>query len=348
MKRFVEEALQRSLRRPVVTITMPPQARLGMRRRDFFSVVVGTAAGWPFAARAQQARTVRIGILNFENPEPLGPMLRADLRDLGYVEGQNAQFEYRTAEGDRDRLAKLSAELVSLRLDVIVAYPTPAVAALKQITQEIPIVLLGAGDPVGTGLVASLARPGGNITGTASTTAEAGAKTLEIIREMIPAVRRVAVLANATDLFTKSFLEQMRFGAQAVRVDIQIIMIGQPDDLDAAFAAIKNNAADAVVVQPSLPRARVAELAVRHRVPSIAPSAGFVSAGGLAAYSANQKEMARRTATIVDKILKGSKPADIPVEQPTTFELVINLKTANAIGLTIPPALLSRADEVIE
>jgi putative ABC transport system substrate-binding protein len=294
-----------------------------MRRREFIAALGSTAVVGPTVARAQQARTVRIGILNFENPEPLGPMLRADLRDVGYAEGQNAQFEYRTAEGDRDRLARLSTELVSLRLDVIVAYPTPAVAALKQITQEIPIVLLGAGDPVGTGLVASLARPGGNITGTASTTSEAGAKTL-------------------------SFLEQMRLGAQAVRVDIQIIMIGQPDDLDAAFATIKNNAADAVVVQPSLPRVRVAELAVRHRVPSIAPSAGFVSAGGLAAYSANQKEMAKRTATIVDKILKGSKPADIPVEQPTTFELVINLKTANAIGLIIPPALLSRADEVIE
>jgi putative ABC transport system substrate-binding protein len=319
-----------------------------MRRRDFFSMIGAAAATLTLPAKAQQAKTFRIGILNFENPEPLGAMLRAGLRDLGYVDGQNAQFETRTAQGDRGRLAAMSAELVSLRPDVIVAYPTPAAVALRQITQEIPIALLGAGDPLGTGLIASLSRPGGNITGTASATAEAGAKTLEVIRDMLPAAHRVAVLANATDPFTKSFLEQIRLGAKAVHVEIRIIMIGQADELDAAFVAIRNDAVDAVVVQPSLPRVRIAELAVRHRLPAIAPSGGFATAGGLAAYSANQKEMARRTATLVDRILKGSKPADLPVEQPTTFELVINLKTAKAIGLAIPPALLSRADEVIE
>jgi putative ABC transport system substrate-binding protein len=320
----------------------------GYVQRRQFVTLLGAAAAWPLAASAQQAKAFRIGILNFENPEPLGSMLRAGLRDLGYAEGQNAQFEYRTAEGDRGRLATLAAELVSLKVGAIVAYPTPAVAAVKQITQEIPIVLLGAGDPVGTGLVASLSRPGGNITGTSSTTAEAGAKTLEVLRDMLPGVRRVAVLANATDPFTKSFLEQIQLGAQALRLEIRTIMIRQPDELDAAFTAIKKEAADAVVVQPSLPRVRIAELAVQHRVPSIAPSGGFATAGGLAAYSGSQKEMARRTAAIVDKILKGSKPADLPVEQPTTFELIINLKTAKAIGFTVPPILLSRADEVIE
>jgi putative ABC transport system substrate-binding protein len=231
---------------------------------------------------------------------------------------------------------------------VIVAYPTPAVIAVKQLTQDIPIVLLGAGDPVGTGLVASLSRPGGNVTGTSSTTSEAGAKTLEVIRDMLPALRRVAVLSNANDQFTKSFLEQMQHGAQALDLEIRIIAIRQPDELDKAFAAIENDAADAVVVQPSLPRVRVAELAVRHRMPSIAPSGGFATAGGLAAYSGSQNEIARRTAAIIDKILKGSKPADLPVEQPTTFELIINLKTAKALGLTIPPTLIARADEVIE
>jgi putative ABC transport system substrate-binding protein len=165
---------------------------------------------------------------------------------------------------------------------------------------------------------------------------------------MLPGVRRVAVLANATDPFTKSFLEQIQLGAQALRLEIQTIMIRQPDELDAAFTAINKEAADAVVVQPSLPRVRIAELAVQHRVPSIAPSGGFATAGGLAAYSGSQKEMARRTAAIVDKVLKGSKPADLPVEQPTTFELIINLKTAKAIGFSVPPILLSRADEVIE
>lgn len=319
-----------------------------MKRRAFFGLIGAAAAALSLPAKAQPARAVRIGILNFENPEPLGAMLRASLRELGYVDGQNAQFEVRTAQGDRGRLAGLTAELVGLDLDVIVAYPTPAVAALKDATREIPIVLLGAGDPVGTGLVASLARPGGNITGTASATAEAGAKTLEVIRDMLPAARRVAVLANAADPFTESFLEQIRLGAKVVPLELRIIMIAQPDELDAAFVTITNDAADAVVVQPSLPRVRIAELALRHRVASIAPSGGFATAGGLAAYSANQKEMARRSATLVDRILKGSKPADLPVEQPTTFELVINLKTAKAIGLAIPPALLARADEVIE
>jgi len=318
-----------------------------MRRRQFIGLV-GGAAAWPLAGQAQQAKAFRIGILNFENPEPFGTMLRAGLLDLGYVDGQNAQFESRTAQGDRGRLARLAAELVALGVDVIVGYPTPASVALKEATQEIPIVLLGAGDPVGTGLVASLSRPGGNITGTDSATAEAGAKTLEVIRDMLPAARRVAILANAADPFTESFLAQIRRGGKAVPLELRIIMIGQGDELEAAFERIANDGADAVVVQPSLPRLRIAELAMRHRVPSIAPSGGFAVAGGLAAYSANQKELVRRTATLVDRVLKGSKPADLPVEQPTTFELVINLKTAKAIGLTIPPALLSRADEVIE
>src|SRR3954469_16082021 len=247
-----------------------------MKRREFITLVGATLA-WPLAARAQPAKTFRIGILNFENPEPLGAMLRAELRELGYVDGQNAQLEVRTAGGDRGRLASLSAELVGLGLDAIVAYPTPAAAALKQATPQIPIVLLAVGDPVGTGLVPSLPRPGGNITGTDSATAEAGAKTLEVIRDMLPEVHRVAVLANANDPFTKSFLDQIRLGAQAVRLELRIIMIAQPDELEAAFKTIKKDAADAVVVQPSLPRGRIAELAVRHRVPSIAPSAAYAS-----------------------------------------------------------------------
>jgi ABC-type uncharacterized transport system substrate-binding protein len=299
----------------------------------------GLADRWPRPA----------GILNSDNPEPLGTLLRAGLRDLGYEEGRNTQFEYRTADGDHARLANLAAELVGLKVDVIVAYQTPAAVAVRQITKDIPIVMLGAGDPVGTGLIASLSRPGGNITGTASTTAEAGAKSLEVIRDLLPAAQRVAVMANANDPFTKSFLEKLQSGANGMHLDTEIFVIRQPeDDLVAAFAAIKNAGISAVVVQPSLPRVRVAELAMQNRVPSIAPSGGFATAGGLAAYSGSQREMARRTGAIVDKILKGSKPADLPVEQPTTFELVINLKTAKAIGLTVPPALLSRADEVIE
>ena len=216
--------------------------------------------------------------------------------------------------------------------DVIVAYLTPAVVALKQITQDIPIVMLGVGDPVGTGLIASLSRPGGNITGTTSAAAEAGAKTLEVIWDLLPAARHVVVLTNATSVRRIVSGTDSKLRALAMRLDIQTVAIAQPRDLDDAFAAMERYAADAIVVQPSLPRVRIAELAVKHRVVSIAPSGGFATDGGLAAYCGNQKEMARQAASIVDKILKGSKPADLPVEQPTTFELVINLKTARAIG----------------
>jgi putative tryptophan/tyrosine transport system substrate-binding protein len=319
-----------------------------MKRRAFMLVLGGAAALWPLAARAQPAKTVTLGILNFENPEPFRTMLRDGLRDLGYTEGRNLQVEYRSAEGSRDRLPGLAAELVGLNVDAIVAYPTPAVVATRQATREIPIVMLAAGDPVATGIVVSLARPGGNITGTSSTTSEAGSKTLQIIQDIIPSVRRVAVLANANDPFTKSFLEQMQLGGQALRLEIQAIMIKGADELDAAFVAIKKDAADAVVVQPSLPRQHVADLALKNRIPAIAPTGAFAALGGLAGYSGNQAEMVRRTAAIIDKILKGSKPADLPVEQPTIFELVINLKTAKALGITVPPALLARASEVIE
>ena len=323
-----------------------------MRRRAIITLIGGAAVMpvvfWPRAATAQPGKTVRIGILNLANPEPLGSLLREALRDLGYREGQNLQFEFRSAKEDSALLPGLAAELVGLKVDVVVAYPSPAVAAVKQATREIPIVMLAAGDPVATGLVVSLARPGGNITGTSSTTAEIGSKTLEVIRDIIPSVRRVAVLANATDPFTKSFLEQIRLGGQTLRLDIATMMITGPGELDAAFATIKKDATDAVIVQPSLPRMRVADLALKHRVPAIAPTGAFAAVGGLAGYSASQSEMARRTAAIIDKILKGSKPADLPVEQPTKFELVINLKTAKALGLHVPPMLLARADEVIE
>jgi putative ABC transport system substrate-binding protein len=322
-----------------------------MKRRDILMLMAGAAVmAAPFwsPASAQQAKSATIGILNFANPDPLGTLLREALRELGYREGQNLRLETRMANGNSALLPGLAAELVSLKVDAIVAYATPAIVVAKQTTRDIPIVMLAAGDPVGTGLVASLARPGGNVTGTSSTTAELGAKTLEIIRDIKPASRRMAVLANATDPFTPSFLTQMQRGGKTLQLEVQAIMIKEPSELEPAFAAFEKNAVDAVVMQPSLPRATVAELALKHRIPAIAPAAPFAAAGGLAGYSANQPEAARRTAAIVDKILKGAKPADLPVEQPTKFELVINLKTAKAIGVELPSALLNRADEVIE
>jgi len=253
---------------------------------------------------------VTIGILNFENPEPFRTMLRDSLRDLGYTEGENLRLEFRSAEGNRDRLPDLAAELVGLKVDVLVAYPTPAVVASKQATREIPIVMLAAGDPLGTGLVASLARPGDNITGTSSTTAESGSKTLELVRDILPSVRRVAVLANANDPFTKSYGCRRRPTKSSTR-----------------------------------PRCRSGPEISR---PGNRAHWCVRGAGRPAAYSGSQAEMARRTAAIVDKILKGSKPADLPVEQPTTFELALNLKTAKALGITVPLSLLGRADQVIE
>jgi len=320
-----------------------------MRRRDFVLALGGVAAAAiPLAARAQQPRPVTIGILNQENPEPLLTLLRQALREIGYIEGETLRVEFRSAEGNRERLAGLAAELIGLNVELLVAYPTQAAFAARDATRELPIVMCGAGDPVATGLVANLARPGGNITGTSATAAESGSKTLEIVREMVPSVRRVAALAYAADPFTTTFVEQVQRGGSALRLEIEILMIKAPEELDAAFATMKKNAADAVVVQPSLPRRLVADLALKYRVPSIAPTQAYASLGGLASYSGSPKEAARRTAAIIDKILKGSKPADLPVEQPTIFELAINLKTAKVLGLDIPPTLLARADEVIE
>jgi putative ABC transport system substrate-binding protein len=315
-----------------------------MRRRDVILALGGAAAAVrPLAARAQQPRPVTIGILNQENPEPLRALLRDSLRDIGYVEGETLRVEFRSAEGSRDRLADLAAELIGLKVDVLVAYPTQAVVAARDATRELPIVMFGAGDPLATGLVANLARPGGNITGTSSTASESGSKTLEIVREIIPSVRRVAALANAPDPFTRTFVEQLQRGGSALRLEIEVLMINAAEELDAAFATMTKNAADAVVVQPSLPRRLVAELALKYRIPAIAPTLAFAALGGLASYAGSPKEAARRTAAIIDRILKGSKPADLPVEQPTIFELAINLKTAKALGLDIPPTLLARA-----
>ncbi len=319
-----------------------------MQRRKFIASLLGAAFGSPLAVWGQVPKTPTIGVLNFENPEPLWTYLRDGLQDIGYKAKQNIQFEFRSADGNLALLRTQAAELVRLKVDVIVPYPTPAVAVAQEVTREIPIVMLAAGDPVATGLVASLTRPGGNITGTSSTTSDLGPKTLEIVREIVPSLRRVTVLANDNDPFTKPFLEQMRRGGEALRLDIQTVMIKKPDELEPAFQAMKEGHADVVLVQPSLPRKQVADLALQYRIPAIAPTAGFVMLGGLMAYSTSLKEMARSTAATIDKILKGRSPADLPIEQATKFELVINLRTARAIGIEVPPSLLARADQVIE
>ena len=317
-----------------------------MRRRAFIALMGGGVAAWPLAARGQQ-KVPRIGVLLVGGPEFMGPYREA-LRDLGYIEGKTILFEVRSAEGKVDRLPELAEELVRSKVDIIVASLTPAATAAKNATSDIPIVMAPAGDPIATGLIASLARPGGNVTGLSGTGAELNSKNLEVIQEILPTAHRVAVLANPSDPFTKPFLAQIQKGAQAVRFDIQPIMVRRNEELDEAFAEMVREKVEAVVVNANLPPKLMAQLALKYRIPSFVAQKNAVEAGFLASYSASFAERGREIAGYVDNILKGARVANLPVRQPTKFELTINLKTAKALGLTISPTLLARADEVIE
>ena len=236
-----------------------------------------------------------------------------------------------------------------LKVDVIVASQTPAVHAAKRATNQIPIIMAPAGDPVGTGLIASLARPGGNVSGLSANATEIAGKCLEIIREMLPKARRVAVLANSTDPFAKPFLEELQIATRTIGFDFQAIMIRGAEEFDVAFGQIDREQVAAVIIQPSLrPRMRTIDLARKYGLPSVSPTSAFIEEGGLMSYAASNTEQFREAAVYVDKILKGSKPADLPVQQPTKFELGINFKTAKELGLTLPPTLVARADMLIE
>ena len=319
-----------------------------MNRREFVIMLGGAAVAGPPLAHAQAPKMARVGVLVPANPEPFWGIFRKALAGVGYVEGQNVQFEFRSAQGKAQLLHSLADELVSLKVDVIVAYQTPAVTAAKNATTTIPIVMGGAGDPVGTGLIASLAHPGGNITGISGTTNESGAKILEVARDMLAPLRRVGALANATDPFTPSLLKQVNHGGQVLGIAIEPVMVRGAADFEAAFAEMAKGHADAVLVQPSLPRKLAAELAVKHHLPALGPTSSFAHEGGLMSFAADQHELYGIAARYVGRILKGDKPADLPVEEPTKYLLAINLKTAKALGLTISPAMLARADEVIE
>ena len=321
-------------------------SRIG--RREFLKVL-GASAVMPHAAGAQPAKTPRIGILVLGNPNPdfFWKMLRTGLQNLGCEEGRNIVFEFRSAEGKAELLPQLAAALVQLKVDVLVAYQTPAAQAAKQSTTEIPVVVT-AGDPVGTGLVASLAHPGGNVTGLSGTTHELGGKSLELIREVVHSARSIAVLVNASDPFAKPFLEQLEQAAPALSMSIRPLSIRSPDDLGSEFAEIDRDLPQAVVVQPSLIRRPLIDELLKRRLPAISANRLFAEWGGLMCYAPDLASQYREVASYVDKVLKGSKPADLPVAQPTKFELVINLKTAKALGITMPPILLARADEVIE
>ncbi len=310
----------------------------------------------PLAVEAQQVGTRRIGLLETSSPSParvqLWETLRQRLRELGYLEGQNIAFESRFAEGKPDRLPGLAAELVALKVDVIVTSGTPASLAAKQATLTIPIVMAQLADPVGSGLVASLGRPGGNVTGLSTQDADLSGKRLEMLREVVPKVSRLAVLIDETNPGTMLIARGTQAAARSVGVQLQSLGVRGPADLDRAFSAMKKARAGALIVESSSMfftwRTQLADLALKNRLPTMFAQMEYAEAGGLMAYSVDFLDLFRRTATFVDKILKGAKPADLPIEQPTKWELVINLKTAKALGLTIPPTLLLRADHVIE
>ena len=312
----------------------------------------------PLAAEAQPAAKVpRIGFLSQfspADPRTLGRLraFQQGLRELGYVEGQNVAIESRWAEGKWDRLPGLAAELVRLKVDVIVTAAPVAIQAAKQATATIPIVMAGIIDPVATGFVATLAHPGGNITGLSLMTLELVGKQLEILREIVPKVSRVAVLSNPASAGTEPQLRHAQGAARALGMRLQVLEARGPSEIDSAFAAMTREQAGAVIVLVDGmfldQRTRIADLAAKRRLPAMYGMRDHVEAGGLITYATNILDRYRRAATFVDKILKGAKPGDLPVEQPTTFELVINLKTAKALGLTIPESMLLRANEVIQ
>ena len=279
-----------------------------MRRREFITLLGGAAAR-PLAARAQQPKVPTIGALVIGNisPEEFWREFRQGPRDLGYIEGQNIRFEFRSAEGQINRLPELAAELVRLKVDVIVTWFTPTAVAAKQATREIPIVMAETGDPIGTGLVMS-PRPGGNVTGIASVTAELAGKSVQLIRDMLPSARRVAALANATDPFSKPFLEQIQLGGEATGTAINPIRISNNEEFESAFAAMERDRPDAIIVQPSLPTKRAAELALQHRVPAVSVPRWFADEGGLMSYSAIYADLFARLPCTSTRSSKAPSP----------------------------------------
>ena len=328
---------------------------LDMRRRQFIMLLAGSAgAAWPIAGRAEQpGKLPTIGFLA-ANPSIESQRVAAfvqRLRELGWIDGRNLAIEYRWAEGRNERYAESAAEFVRLKVDVIVTVATPPTLAAKEATAVIPIVFAAASDPVGTGMVASLARPGGNVTGLANQISDTGGKKLELLREAVPGLRRLAIMANVGNPASVLDMDEAKATARALGLEVTTSEIRRAEDISPAFEALKGRA-DAlyVCVDPlvNTNRTRINILAVGARLPTMHGLREYVEAVGLMSYAPNLPDLLRRAAAYVDKILRGAKPADIPVEQPTKFDLIINLTTAKALGLDIPPTLLARADEVIE
>jgi len=328
-----------------------------MNRRAFLRALSAGLLTAPLAAEAQQAGKVpRIGFLGVTSASDRPPLLdafRQGLRELGWVEGQNIVIDYRYAQGRVDRLPDLAAELVRLKVDLIVSVGTQGVTAARNSTETIPIVLIAVRDPVGTGLIASLARPGGNVTGVSGYAGlEIVAKQLELLKETVPKIRRVAILSNPANAYHQLAIREVNVAARSLGVQLQLLEARGPNEFDGAFAAMAKERVGALLVLSdsmfNSHRTRLADLAARSRLPAAYGVRESVEAGGLMSYGPSFLDLYRRSAAYVDKILKGAKPADLPVDQPNEFELVINLKTAKALGLTLPPSLLRRADQIIE
>jgi putative ABC transport system substrate-binding protein len=325
-------------------------------RRIFIHALAAGLLAAPSIVSAQQtARVWRIGFLAAASRETLASRYDAFLmgmRDLGYVEGKNLLVEARFADGQYDRLPGFAAELVQLKPDVIVAVPSPAIRAAQEATTTIPIVFPSTGDPVGSGFVASLARPGGNLTGLSNSNLDVAAKTLDLLKTMLPNMSGIAILANPGSSTEAAMLKNISAMAQKMGVRVLAVEASTPEQIEAGFVTMDRNRADAVIVGADalmgMQQRQIAQLAMKHRLPSISQGGGYGRAGGLMGYGLNNNESYRRAAVYVDKILKGAKPGQLPVEQPTKLELVINLRTAKALGLTIPQSLLLRADEVIQ
>ena len=323
-----------------------------MAIKTMIALLVGVALAFVHLADAQQAGK-RIGYLGGNYPDRRSETFRQGLRELGYVEGKNIVIEWRHHGGKLDRLPALADELVRLKVDIIITVGAPAARAAKGATVTIPVVMMQVGDPVGSGFVASLARPGGNITGLSSVAPELSGKRLELLKEIVPRLTRVAVFGTSTSPDTAQSLSEVDLAAKAFGVKLQYLDVLSPKDFETAFQAASKGRAEALLylVAGAIASGRqteIAELAVKNRLPVIYSGRGLVEAGGLMSYGVSQADLDRRAATYVDKILKGAKPSDLPVEQPTKFEFIINLKAAKQIGLTIPPNVLVRADQVVK
>jgi len=325
-----------------------------VRRREFITLVGGAAAGWPLAARAQQAKVARIGFLGSVSASSHAPGLaafRAGLRDLGWLEGTNLFIEYRWAEGNYERLRGLADELVQLKVDVLVTHATPAALAAKSATSTIPIVLTAVGDILGLGLVSSLRLPGGNITGLSFFVPELTAKRLELLKEAVPSLTKAALLLNPDNPLNRVLPQEIEPTAKALNIAIQTFEARRPSEFSQVVAAMIDQKVAALLLnEDTMFNANSSALAVLAAVNRL-PSSGFpefARAGGLIAYGVNLPDMDYRAAAFVDKILKGAKPGELPIERPTKFNIIINLQTAKALGITMPPTLLIRADEVIE